>query len=175
MQAPNKGVPQGRTSQSSGGQSGYSRQARPLSDLSRQQRTADPNGSQRSLDTSSGQQKSRRGPLSSGELSSPNRPPQTDSLHMDELQSDKFRNRSSYPETDNLRGHPQTGQMVRNPQLGQPQRNAEMMTGNLKTPLVRRAPYLYEDDPLRQELAQQIDEEPIVRRSSRHLYSEDAD
>ncbi len=94
---------------------------------------------------------------------------------MDELQSDKFRNRSSYPETDNLRVHPQTGQMVRNPQLGQPQRNSDMMTGNLKTPLVRRPPYLYEDDPLRQELAQQIDEEPIVRRSSRHLYSEGAD
>jgi hypothetical protein len=50
-----------------------------------------------------------------------------------------------------------------------------MMTGNLKTPVVRRAPYLYEDDPLREELAQQIDGEPIVRRSSRHLQSEDQD
>ena len=174
-QAPNKRVSQGRTSQSLGGQSSSSRQARPPSDLPRQQRTAHLNGSQSSLDTTSEQQKSKRRTLSSGELSSTNRPPRTDSLHTDELQSDKFRNRSSYPETDNLRVQPQTGQMVRNPQLGQPQRNSDMMTGNLKTPLLRRAPYLYEDDPLRQELAQQIDEEPIVRRSSRHLYSEGAD
>ena len=174
-QAPNKRVSQGRTSQSLGRQSGSSRQTRPPSDLSRKQRTAHSNVSQSSLDTTSDQQKSKRRTLSSGELSSTHRPPRTDSLHTDELQSDKFRNRSSYPETDNLRVQPQTGQMVRNPQLGQPQRNADMMTGNLKTPLLRRAPYLYEDDPLRQELAQQIDEEPIVRRSSRHLYSEGAD
>ena len=174
-QAPNKRVSQGRTSQSLGRQLGSSRQILPPSDLSRKQRTAHSNVSQSSLDTTSDQQKSKRRTLSSGELSSTNRPPRTDSLHTDELQSDKFRNRSSYPETDNLRVQPQTGQMVRNPQLGQPQRNADMMTGNLKTPLLRRAPYLYEDDPLRQELAQQIDEEPIVRRSSRHLYSEGAD
>ena len=174
-QAPNKRVSQGRTSQSLGRQSGSSRQTRPPSDLSGKQRTAHSNVSQSSLDTTSDQQKSKRRTLSSGELSSTHRPPRTDSLHTDELQSDKFRNRSSYPETDNLRVQPQTGQMVRNPQLGQPQRNADMMTGNLKTPLLRRAPYLYEDDPLRQELAQQIDEEPIVRRSSRHLYSEGAD
>src|SRR5438874_6417615 len=174
-QAPNKRVSQGRTSQSLGRQLGSSRQILPPSDLSRKQRTAHLNGSQSSLDTTSDQQKSKRRTLSSGELSSTHRPPRTDSLHTDELQSDKFRNRSSYPETDNLRVQPQTGQMVRNPQLGQPQRNADMMTGNLKTPLLRRAPYLYEDDPLRQELAQQIDEEPIVRRSSRHLYSEGAD
>ena len=94
---------------------------------------------------------------------------------MDELHSDTFRMRSPNPETENLRVHPQTGQITRNPQLGQSLRNSDMMTGNLKTPLVRRAPYLYDDDPLRQELAQQIDEEPIVRRSSRHLYIEDTD
>jgi hypothetical protein len=41
----------------------------------------------------------------------------------------------------------------------------ETITGNLTRPLVRRAPYLYEDDPLRQELPQ-IDP-PTIRRSSR--------
>ena len=87
---------------------------------------------------------------------------------MDEHQSANLRKSSPYPETENLRINPQTSQMTRNPKIGQ-------TTGNLKTPLVRRPPYLYEDDPPRQELAQQIDEEPIVRRSSRHLYSEDAD
>ena len=94
---------------------------------------------------------------------------------MDELQSDTFRMRSPNPETENLRLHPQSGQLTRNPQLGQSPRNPDLITGNLKTPLVRRAPYLYDDDPLREELAQQIDEEPIVRRSSRHLYVDDAD
>ena len=165
---PNKNVPQGRTSRPLGGQSGSSRQARPGSDLSQQQQAAQQNGSQRAVDTPSGQQNRVRRPSSSGELHSTKRPPQTDSLQMDELQSEKFRTSSSYPETENLRVNPQTGQMTRNPQLGQ-------TTGNLKTPLVRRPPYLYEDDPLRQELAQQIDEEPIVRRSSRHLYIEDTD
>jgi hypothetical protein len=168
-QAPNKRIPPGRTSQPA-----PSRQARPSSDFSQQQ-IAHPNGSQRTLDATSGQQKIVRHTLSSGELQSTNKPPRTDSLHMDDLQSNKFRVRSLYPETESLRVNPQTGQMERNPQLGQPQRNSDKMTGNLKTPLVRRAPYLYEDDPLRQELAQQIDGGPIVRRSSRHLHSEDAD
>jgi len=173
--APNKNVPQGRISRPLGRQTTSSRQARPGSDLPRQQQAAQQNGSQRNLDTSSGQQNRTRRPVSSGELHSTNRPPQTDALHMNELQSHTFRMRSANPETENLRVNPQTGQMIRNPQLGQPQRNSDMVTGSLNTPLVRRAPYLYEDDPLRQELAQQIDDEPIVRRSSRHLYSDDAD
>src|SRR5207244_8556186 len=89
-QAPNKSVSQSRTSQSLGEQSGYSRQARPPSDLPRQQQTAHQNGSQRSHDTISGQQHRARRPSSSEELHSTNRPPQTDSLHMDGLQSDTF-------------------------------------------------------------------------------------
>jgi len=172
---PNKSVPQGRTPRPLGGQSGSSRQARPGTELQRQQQAAQYNGSQRTLDTPSSQQNRTRRPLSSGELHSTKRPPQTDSLDMDELQTEKFRTSSSYPETEDLRVHPQTGQMTRNQELGELNRNSDMMIGNLKTPLVRRAPYLYEDDPLRRELAQQIEEEPIVRRSSRHLYLEDAD
>lgn len=41
-------------------------------------------------------------------------------------------------------------------------------TGSLKNPLVRRAPYMYEDDSLRDELAQQV-KPPVTRRSSRNL------
>jgi hypothetical protein len=41
-------------------------------------------------------------------------------------------------------------------------------------PLIRRAPYLYEDDPLRQELSQHIDV-PSVRRSSRNESNESAE
>jgi len=40
--------------------------------------------------------------------------------------------------------------------------------GDLKSSLVRRAPYMYEDDPLRKQLSQQVDG-PITRRSSRNL------
>ncbi|GHO91561.1 hypothetical protein KSF_016090 [Reticulibacter mediterranei] len=49
-----------------------------------------------------------------------------------------------------------------------------MTTGNFTHPLVRRAPYLYDDDDLRQELAQQIDG-PVVRRSSRFETHEQGD
>jgi len=174
-QAPNKRVSPGRTSQPLAGQPTRSRQARPAPELPQKQQVAHPNGSRRTIDTTSGQQNGARRTVSSGELHTANRPPRTDSLHTDELQTDRPRVRSSYPETESLRWHPQTGQMARNPQLGEPLRNPDMMTGNLKTPLVRRAPYLYEDDPLREELAQQIDGGPIVRRSSRHLQSVDED
>jgi hypothetical protein len=172
--APNKNVPQGRTSQSLEGQTGLTRQPRTVSDLSRQQHAAQQNGSQRNLDTPSGQYGTRRS-LNSGELHSTHRPQHTDALHTDELQSHTFQKRSINPETEKLRVRPQTGQFIRNPQLWQSERNDDMMPGNVNTPLVRRAPYLYEDDPLREELAQQIDEEPLVRRSSRYLYLDDAE
>ena len=67
-------------------------------------------------------------------------------------------------------GYPQTGplrQVTRNPQWDEEYFDPEVSTGSLKNPLVRRAPYMYEDDALRQELAQQVDR-PIVRRSSRY-------
>ena len=157
--APIKRASPGRSSQSLAGKPTRSRQAGPQPELQEQQQFAHPNGS--------------RSALSSGELHPAYRSPRTDSLHSNDLQTGLTRIRSSYPETDSLRVHPQTGQMVRNPQLGEPLRNSDIMTGNLNTPLVRRAPYLYEDDPLREELAQQIDGGPIMRRSSRYLQSED--
>ncbi len=53
-------------------------------------------------------------------------------------------------------------------------RDPERTSGTLRNPLVRRAPYLYEDDPMREEFAQQLDpERPIIRRSSRYLRYED--
>ena len=173
--APYKNIPPGQTPRSSGAQSGSSGQARSGSDLPRQQQTSQQNVSRRSPEPPTGKQNRTRRPQTSGELYTTSRTPQTDSLHMDDLHSDTFPMRSAHPETENLRVRPQTGQISRNPQLGQSPRNPDMMTGNLKTPLVRRAPYLYDDDPLREELAQQIDDEPIVRRSSRHLYVDDAD
>lgn len=54
------------------------------------------------------------------------------------------------------------------------QRDPERTSGTLRNPLVRRAPYLYEDDPLRAELSQQLDpDRPITRRSSLYDRYED--
>lgn len=85
--------------------------------------------------------------------------PQTDGLH------------GRYPQTGPVRQQPRTGQMARNMQADEQQYDAEINTGSLRNPLVRRAPYMYEDDPLRQELAQHI-EAPTVRRSSRYVDEE---
>lgn len=164
---PTKRVSPGRTSQPLREQS-RSRQARAYP-TSPQQQGAPQNGSRRAYASTSGQLNSMRRTVSDVEQYSANKAPQTDSLHMDNLQSGSLPIRSYFPETDALRAHPQSGQ------LEQSQRNPGMMTGSLKTPLVRRAPYLYEDDPLRHELAQQIDGEPIVRRSSRYLQFENED
>lgn len=60
----------------------------------------------------------------------------------------------------------QTGQLTRNPRIEEQPRNPDAMTGSLRNPMVRRAPYMYEDDPLRDEFAQMV-EPPSVRRSSR--------
>jgi hypothetical protein len=62
---------------------------------------------------------------------------------------------------------PQTGRVGRNPNLEGQRRNPDVVTGSLRNPMVRRAPYMYEDDALREELSQMIDP-PTVRRSSRY-------
>jgi hypothetical protein len=80
-----------------------------------------------------------------------------------------------YPQTGQFRQQRtgQTGQVARNPQLEAQFGDPDVITGSLKNPLVRRAPYMYEDDPLRQELAQQLDPSPVRRRSSRYLNEEE--
>ncbi len=76
------------------------------------------------------------------------RPSNAGDARPQEAQTDRVRGRYPYPTTGPIRLNPETGQITRNP-------------------LVRRAPYLYEDDPLREELSQQIDK-PITRRASRY-------
>jgi hypothetical protein len=164
---PSKRVPPGRSSQP------VSRQPRPAPELQQRQQLANSHGSHRGVDTTSGQQNGARRTQSSGGPNPTNRPPRTDPLRIDEPKTEQLGGRSLYPETEPFRVRPQTGQIARNPQLGEQLRNPDMITGNLQAPLVRRAPYMYEDDPLREELAQQIDGAPIVRRSSRFLESEE--
>ncbi|HZR41158.1 MAG TPA: hypothetical protein VFB12_13625 [Ktedonobacteraceae bacterium] len=81
------------------------------------------------------------------------RRPQTDDLNM------------LYPQTGPMR-YSQTDKIA--PQSQWDEETHDPSTGNIQRPLLRRAPYMYEDDPLRQELSQHIDP-PIVRRSSRYL------
>ncbi len=99
--------------------------------------------------------------------------PRTDKIG--EPHTDKIGGNGRYPSTGSIRQQPQTGQMVRRPQIEAQPREPDIITGSLKNPLVRRAPYMYEDDPLREKLAQQL-EPPSVRRSSRRLdYSDEED
>jgi hypothetical protein len=173
--APNKRVPPGRSSQSFPEQSTRSRQAGPAPDWSQQQQAANRHGVRpgRRVDAPSGPQNMARRAIPSRESNAAQKTPSTDSLRMDELQIEQLRGRYPNPETEPFRVRPQTGQIVRNPQLGEQLRNPDMITGNLKNPMVRRAPYMYEDDPLREELAQQLDGGPITRRSSLFLQPED--
>jgi hypothetical protein len=69
-----------------------------------------------------------------------------------------------YPETGSMRRP--TGQIARHPRFDGEVPQTEKPSGSLRRPLVRRAPYTYEDDPIRQELSQQLPP-PKVRRSSR--------
>lgn len=85
-----------------------------------------------------------------------------------ERQTEPFSRRSE--QTGPMRQTPRTGQIMRNPQLSEQPHNRDIITGSLQNPLQRRAPYMYENDPLRQELAQQLDDSPPVRRSSRHTH-----
>jgi hypothetical protein len=73
-----------------------------------------------------------------------------------------------YPNTSPLPHNPETGQIMRSPQPAEEHNPSERWTGALNNPVVRRAPYLYEDDPLHEHFAQQV-EKPIARRSSRYL------
>lgn len=89
----------------------------------------------------------------------------------------QYPRRSAYPRQPRAtRAHPNdpwTGELSGGDrQEGEPRsrrlrRDPERLSGNLHNPLVRRAPYLYEDDPLNEELARQLDKnQPITRRSS---------
>ena len=95
------------------------------------------------------------------------RPSNAGDARPQEAQTDQVRGRYPYPTTGPLRSNPETGQITRKPQMDEQDRGGEATTGNLRNPLVRRAPYLYEDDPLREEFSQHIDK-PITRRASRY-------
>ncbi|HVB72878.1 MAG TPA: hypothetical protein VNE38_04915 [Ktedonobacteraceae bacterium] len=113
-------------------------------------------------------------------------PPQSTQLHRSQLQEEVARKnaaearRARYnlssgpnnPSSGPIRLNPETDQITRDPQLDELLRGGDALTGNLRNPLVRRAPYLYEDDALREEFSQQIDQ-PITRRASRYLHLEE--
>jgi len=81
-------------------------------------------------------------------------------------QTEPISENAYYPQTGPVRQQT-SGQLGRNRQLDEQYRHPQTITGSIKNPLVRRPPYMYEDDPLRQQLAQQVNP-PTVRRSSRY-------
>lgn len=101
-----------------------------------------------------------------------NSEPRTGQIHESELETGQIRD--YYPQTGPMRQQPRTGQIVRNPRLEEQHGDPERVSGSLQNPMVRRAPYMYPDDPVRQQFAQQLDE-PVVRRSSRKLRYEEAE
>ena len=93
---------------------------------------------------------------------------------IDNPQTEPINDNAYYPQTGPVRQQA-TGQLGRSRQLDEQYLHSQGMTGSIKSSLVRRPPYMYEDDPLRQELAQQVNP-PTVRRSSRyeeHEYEEE--
>jgi hypothetical protein len=72
-----------------------------------------------------------------------------------------------YPQTEPIKRSKPTSRLKRDLQIDDPYYEPEVTTEGLQRPLVRRAPYMYEDDPLRQELSHYSDN-PLVRRSSRY-------
>jgi hypothetical protein len=166
--APYKRVRPGRSSQPLPEQPARSRQARPAPERPQHQP-----GARRGVDSTYGPQNMARRSITSREENAAQKTPSTDSLRMDELTMEQLRGLYPHPATEPFRVRPQTGQITRNPQLGEQLRDPDMITGNLKNPMVRRAPYMYEDDPLREELAHQLDGGPITRRSSLFFQPED--
>ncbi|MDQ2715523.1 MAG: hypothetical protein M3Z08_11500 [Chloroflexota bacterium] len=81
--------------------------------------------------------------------------------------TEQLSSRQQQQMTGSLHRYPQTGQIGRHPQIDEQLRHPDRASGSLKNPLVRRPPYMYEDDALREELHQQMDRHgPITRRSS---------
>ena len=73
-----------------------------------------------------------------------------------------------YPRTEPIDPPRRSGQFPRHSRLNDRRQESKNITstGDLRRPRVRKAPYMYEDDPLRQELSQHLNT-PMVRRSSR--------
>lgn len=60
------------------------------------------------------------------------------------------------------------------PRGRRPRHDPDRVSGSVRNPLVRRAPYLYDDDPMSEEFARQLDpDHPIARRSTRRPRYED--
>lgn len=136
-------------------------QPRPTRQLSQQEIA--PDRPRRSADANKAQQTGARHYRHIDNNRAVNPELETGSLRARETETDKLRGRLD--QTEPLRRNPETGKFARNPQLREYTGNQETITGSLRNPLVRRPPYMYEDDPLREEMSQFI-ERPITRRSS---------
>ncbi|HJT56650.1 MAG TPA: hypothetical protein VJ761_09145 [Ktedonobacteraceae bacterium] len=136
-------------------------QPRPTRQLSQQE--LEPDRMRRPADANKGQQTSTRHYRHIENNRAGNPELETGALRAHETETENLRGRLD--QTEPLRRNPETGKFARNPQLREYSGNQETITGSLKNPLVRRPPYMYEDDPMREEMSQFV-ERPITRRSS---------
>ena len=92
----------------------------------------------------------------------------TDDTFLEQAEAQTDYLQDTYPRTEPMHPPRRTGPLTRPARLNERPLEARqsLSTGDLRRPRVRRAPYMYDDDPLRQELSQHLDT-PIVRRSSR--------
>ncbi|HEX7736948.1 MAG TPA: hypothetical protein VF458_19030 [Ktedonobacteraceae bacterium] len=163
---------QSRRSQSS--HSGFSQRPRTSHSLRPRDHTSDLYSSEDEYDTQQARQYGARAAWPEAEDFSADF--STEELHE---RYQQYPRQSSYPrnprQTRSRRprtAEPWTGELddedeQEDPRGRRPRHDPERLSGNLRNPLVRRAPYLYEDDPLNEEFARQLDQDhPITRRSS---------
>lgn len=83
--------------------------------------------------------------------------------------------RSAYSTSaDPWTGDPEDEDEDEEPRGRRPRHDPDRVSGSVRNPLVRRAPYLYDDDPMSEEFARQVDpDHPITRRSTRRPRYED--
>ncbi|HEY7415857.1 MAG TPA: hypothetical protein VH593_11740 [Ktedonobacteraceae bacterium] len=79
----------------------------------------------------------------------------------------EYRLHNSYPRTEPVERISSLNRGQRHQRQQKDLFDPETTTDSARRPLIRRAPYLYDDDPLRQELSPYFDHPPAIRRTSR--------
>jgi len=143
--------------------SSYGRSRRPSRSLEQSDGRQNSYRARRTVDSSPSQDGLPRSLPAGGESTASRRPPRRYDPSTEYLENDYYR------QTEGLSRSYQSGTLSRRPQSDPSSENPDPMTDDLQRPLVRRAPYTYEDDPLRRELSRQVDTPPVRRSSLYHL------
>jgi hypothetical protein len=142
---------------------GYERSRRPSRSLEQPDGRPNYYRSRRTVDSSPSQNGSSRSLPAKGESTASRRASRRYDPPTEYLEDDY------YQQTEGLSRSYRTGAVSRRAQPTLSSENLDPTTDDLQRPLVRRAPYTYEDDPLRRELSKQVDTPPVRRSSLYHL------